>query len=199
MNAKLSPKERILKTADRLFYEQGYLSTGVNQIISEAKVAKASFYQHFPSKEDLVMAYIAAHNTELFDELRRVIHPQPTAKAKIVALFDYLMIFTEITQFRGCAFVNLTAEFSEPESQPRQQIARFKTDLRVFIAQLIQTGKSDKISPDESALKETPKLPTQLLCDTVFLLFEAALVESRVHHQLWPIETSREAVQQLLS
>ena len=50
---QLNPKDRILKTVERLFCEQGYLSTGINQIIAEAQVAKASFYQHFPSKEAL--------------------------------------------------------------------------------------------------------------------------------------------------
>ncbi|MEM9162783.1 MAG: TetR/AcrR family transcriptional regulator [Cyanobacteria bacterium P01_F01_bin.4] len=194
MKPQTSPKDRILKTADRLFYEQGYLSTGVNQIIKEAKVAKASFYQHFPSKEDLAMAYITAHNTEFFDKVHRVIKPHPTPTAKIIALFDYLMVFTQHTEFRGCAFVNLTAEFPAPDSQPRQQIAQFKTDLRRFIGQLIQAMTSA-----DTVAKETPKMPAQLLSDTVFLLFEAAMVESRIHHQLWPIEASRAVVQQLLS
>lgn len=193
MKSQISPKERILKTADRLFYEQGYLATGINQIIQEAKVAKASFYQHFPSKEDLLMAYIAAHNTELFDELHRVIKPHSTATAKIIALFDFLMVFTEHTEFRGCAFINLTAEFSEPDSPPRRQIAQFKTDLRLFIGQLVETSPAQDTPP-----KQAPKMPLKLLSDTVFLLFEAALVESRVHHQLWPIEASRSAVQQML-
>ena len=67
-----TPKERILKTVDRLFYEQGYLATGINQIIAEAKVAKASFYQHFPSKEALVLEYIEAHNTKFFQQLRHL-------------------------------------------------------------------------------------------------------------------------------
>lgn len=195
MKPQTSPKERILKTADRLFYEQGYLATGVNQIIADARVAKASFYQHFPSKEDLLMAYITAHNAELFNELYRVIKPYDQAKAKVIALFDFLMMFTEHTEFRGCAFVNLTAEFPEPDSQPRQQIAQFKTDLRDFIEQLVQTIKPvDTVSNS----KETAKMPTKLLSDTIFLLFEAAMVESRIHHQLWPIEASRSAVQQLL-
>ncbi|MEM9903967.1 MAG: TetR/AcrR family transcriptional regulator [Cyanobacteria bacterium P01_D01_bin.44] len=193
MKPQTSPKERILKTADRLFYEQGYLATGINQIIADARVAKASFYQHFPSKEDLLMAYIAAHNAELFGELYRVIKPHDKAKAKVIALFDYLMVFTEQTEFRGCAFVNLTAEFPEPDSQPRQRIAQFKTDLRDFIEQLIQTMK-----PVDPVSKETAKMPTKLLSDTIFLLFEAAMVESRIHHKLWPIEASRSAVQQLL-
>ena len=52
-----SPRERILDTATILFHQQGYNSTGINQIISEAKVAKASFYQHFKSKDDLCAAF----------------------------------------------------------------------------------------------------------------------------------------------
>ena len=51
----MDTRERILDTAARLFYAQGYNSTGINQVIKEANVAKASLYQHFPSKEDLLI------------------------------------------------------------------------------------------------------------------------------------------------
>jgi AcrR family transcriptional regulator len=58
-------RSRIIDTASRLFYSQGYNSTGINQVIKEANVAKSSLYQYFPSKDDLLVAYLneASKNT----------------------------------------------------------------------------------------------------------------------------------------
>ena len=184
-----TPKERILKTVDRLFYEQGYLATGINQIIAEAQVAKASFYQHFPSKEALVLEYIEAHNSSFCKKLQQLDKQFTEPRAKILALFDYLAEFAQQAEYRGCTFLNITAEFSQPESKPRQLIARFKTNLKVYIEQLVLETLPEDIS-SESA---------QTLATAVYLLFEAALIESRVHHDLWPIQASKAAVCQLLS
>ncbi len=186
---QLTPKERILKTVDRLFYEQGYLATGINQIIAEAQVAKASFYQHFPSKESLVLEYLEVHNTEFLNHIKQVEKQFSEPKAKILALFDDLADFARQTEFRGCPFLNLTAEFSQPESQPRQLIARFKTELKVYIEQLVLKVLPEKIDRESSLT----------LATSIYLLYEAASLESRVHHDLWPIEVSKAVVNQLLS
>ena len=184
-----TPKERILKTVDHLFYEQGYLATGINQIIAEAKVAKASFYQHFPSKEALVLEYIEAHNTKFFQQLRQLEKQFAEPKAKILALFDYLADIAQKSECRGCSFMNIAVEFSEPECKVRQLIAQFKTDFRLYIEQLVKKALTEDISPDSAQIKAT----------AVYLLFEAGSIESRVHRDPWPIQASKAAVIQLLN
>ncbi|MEM7593329.1 MAG: TetR/AcrR family transcriptional regulator [Cyanobacteria bacterium P01_A01_bin.83] len=186
---QLAPRERILNTVDRLFYEQGYLATGINQIIAQAQVAKASFYQHFPSKEILVLEYLKVYNDSFFQQLRQLNKQFAEPKAKILALFDLLVDFSQQAECRGCAFLNIAAEFSDPESEPRQLIAQFKTDLKLYIEQLVKQALPTDIAPELAQIKAT----------TVYLLFEAALIESRVHHDLWPIHTSKEAVAQLIN
>ncbi len=186
---QLTPKERILKTVDRLFYEQGYLATGINQIIAEARVAKASFYQHFPSKEALVLEYIKAYHTNFKMQLRQLEKQFAEPKANILALFDLLADFAQQAECRGCAFLNIAGEFSQPESKPRILIAQFKTDLKVYIEQLVLKALPENIDSESAQTRAT----------AVYLLFEAALVESRVHHDLWPIQASKAAVCQLLS
>ena len=64
---RLGPRERILETASRLFYTQGYNNTGINQILDEAKVAKASLYLHFGSKDELGIHYLKAGRKEWFE------------------------------------------------------------------------------------------------------------------------------------
>ncbi len=187
VNKQLTPKQRILKTVDRLFYQQGYLATGINQIIAEAQVAKASFYQHFSSKESLVLEYIAIHNAEFLNHEKQVEKKFSEPKAKILALFDDLTDFAQRTEYRGCPFLNLTAEFSQPESKPRQLIAQCKTEFRIYIEQLVSKAIPGKNNSQSS------------IATAIYLLYESALLEIRVHHNLWPIEASKFAVNQLLS
>lgn len=186
--SKLSdPKERILKTADRLFYEQGYLATGINQIIAEAQVAKASFYQHFPSKEDLVITYLNLRHTALLKRVRQTAESQPDPKIRIFAIFSLIKSFAEQTNFRGCAFLNMASEFPNRNSPVREIIAQHKTALRNYLEILV----GDAL-PKES--KEIVKAKTT----TIFLLLEGALVESQNYGEIWPIQAAEKAIQQLL-
>lgn len=186
---QLTPKERILKTVERLFCEQGYLSTGINQIIAEAQVAKASFYQHFSSKEGLILEYLETHASSLDSLLKQLDQEHSDSRAKIIALFDSLANLVEQTNFQGCIFLNISAEFSDSESRPRKLIAQCKNNLKVYIEQCVLDVLPEDIEPKIAQVKAI----------TVYLLLEGALVESRVHHDLWPFEISKAAVSQLLS
>ena len=183
-----SPKERILKTVDRLFYEQGYQGTGVNQIIAEAQVCKASFYQHFSSKEALALEYIEIHHRDFMQRLQQAVAQQREPREKLLSLFEYLKPTGESACWGGCTFINMVAEFADPQSQPRQLIARFKNDLRVYIEQLVRATMPEKSSAESVQIKAA----------TIYLLFEAAMMESRIHQNDWPIRASQEAVMQIL-
>jgi len=93
----MGARERIVETASRLFYTQGYNLTGINQVIAEADVAKASLYQHFTSKEDLLEEYLRLTAQSTNDTLRSVINSQKTAKDKVLGLFDFLIQFAKQT------------------------------------------------------------------------------------------------------
>lgn len=186
---QLPPKERILKTVERLFYEQGYLSTGINQIIAEAKVAKASFYQHFSSKEALILEYLETHNSYFCRQLQQLDQQVVDPNLKIPALFDLLADFVQKSEFRGCVFLNISAEFSQPESKPRKLIAQCKDKLKSYVEELVFAALPEDIPPESAQTRAT----------AIYLLLEAAFVESRIHHSLWPFEASKAAVIQLLS
>ena len=181
------PRERILKTADRLFYEQGYLATGINQIIAEAQVAKASFYQHFPSKEDLAIAYLEMRNATLLKRVRQGVEVQQDPKMRVMALFSLLRNFAEQTNFRGCAFLNMASEFPDRSSYVREIIVQHKTTLRNYIETLIR-----------AALPDEPEETVKTKANTTFILLEGSLVESQNYGNTWPIEAAEIAVQQLL-
>ena len=83
-------RERIIETALNLFYNQGYLATGINQIISESNIAKATFYAHFPSKEALCITYLQARHVLWMGWLKKSISGKKTAKEKLTGIFDFL-------------------------------------------------------------------------------------------------------------
>ena len=88
---KIGPRERIIETAQSLFFAQGYKATGINQIIKEAKVAKASFYDHFPSKDDLGEAYLNLSSEMVFNRFADVINSKSNPKEGLLGLFDFFI------------------------------------------------------------------------------------------------------------
>ena len=103
-------RDRVLSTATRLFYQDGIRATGIDRVIGEAKVAKASFYHHFPSKRDLVNAFLDQRHRNWMSWYAAAVENQlPTEGFAAVgtALFDWF----DLPDFRGCAFINSWVEF----------------------------------------------------------------------------------------
>ena len=109
-----SPRRRLLDTATRLFYQEGIHAVGIDRIIAEAGVAKATFYNHFPAKDDLVAAYI-----EEQDRLGRAavaaLPKQPPPKM-IAAIMGHISEAVTSGGLRGCPFLNAAAEYPDPAS-----------------------------------------------------------------------------------
>ncbi len=180
----LNPKTRILDVASRLFFEQGYQATGINQIIAEAKVAKASFYHHFSSKEELGLAYLEKLQHERSTRMHQMVEKQKDPKRRLTTLFNYLEELMTSANFGGCHSLNMVSEFPSPGSQVRKQISARKTSLRNYIFDLTRAAMPDD-AEDEAVSNRA---------DAIYILFEGAIMESRVHNDLWPIEAARRAV-----
>ena len=183
----LNTRARILDVASRLFFEQGYQATGINQIIAEAKVAKASFYHHFPSKEELGLAYLEKLQHERSARMCQMIEKQKDPKRRLTTLFDYLEELMTSSNFGGCHSLNMVSEFPSPGGRVRKQISARKTSLRNYIFDL--TRAALPADADEKAISNR--------ADAIYILFEGAIMESRVHNDLWPIEAARKAVASL--
>jgi len=134
-------KERILETADRLFYLKGIRAIGVDTIAAEIGISKRTLYNHFPSKEALISAYLE----------RRFMRHTPSDKRseispveQILGIFDSLERRFAAKDFRGCPFVNAVAELGA-ESKPVRKIAiAFKESRRLWFRDLlVQIGVSN--------------------------------------------------------
>ncbi|MFF7251521.1 TetR/AcrR family transcriptional regulator [Embleya sp. NPDC008237] len=119
-------RRRILETASTLFYAEGVRSVGIDRIIAEARVAKATFYHHFPAKDQLVRAYLEAE----YERQRTAVEAVRTAAANArQALFDIFGFLGENGAgpgFRGCPFTNAAAEYPDPAHPVRQTTAEYR-------------------------------------------------------------------------
>jgi AcrR family transcriptional regulator len=134
--AKTDMKERILKTADRLFYLQGIRAVGVDTIAAEIGISKRTLYNHFPSKDALIAAYLARRFT-------RFPASDTSPLEQILATFDSLERRFAGRNFRGCPFVNAVAELGEDKSVKKIAVA-FKESRRLwFRERLVELGVAD--------------------------------------------------------
>jgi AcrR family transcriptional regulator len=142
-------RERILETAFRLFYAKGIRAVGVDLIIGESGVAKATFYKHFPAKDDLVVAYLDRVDGIWSGQLRDAAAAAgPDPADQLVGLFDALGSACRREGYRGCAFINAAAE-SQPGTAVHQRTVAHKAAVLAWIRDLAeQAGARD---PDSLA------------------------------------------------
>ena len=184
---KLGVKERIIATASDLFYNQGYNQTGINQIISESEVAKASMYQHFRSKEDIAVAYLIARHSMWMGKLNDCVSIQNTAKGKVIGSFDYLLEWLNEVNFRGCGWHNIITDLPDGHDKIRDQAIYHKNDVRNWLHNLLKK----EIDYDETQAEE--------LGDEILILIEGAIILSQIQKNEWPIKSAKRTCIKLLA
>jgi AcrR family transcriptional regulator len=138
-----SARERLLTAADRLFYEEGVHTVGIDRVLEESGVAKGSLYYNFTGKDDLVRTYLenrhAAWAARIDDHMATV----RTHTAKILAVFDALAELFAQPDFRGCAFINAAAEAASGSAEDLAT-KDFRTWLHELFGTLVtQAGYTD--------------------------------------------------------
>ena len=103
-------RERLLAAANELFYREGVNNVGIERVIEHAGVAKASLYNAFGSKDELVRAYLVARHAARQDRMAKRLARHATPRDRLLAIFDLLAETVAEPTFRGCAFVNASAE-----------------------------------------------------------------------------------------
>lgn len=186
VNDKVAVRERLVDTAARLFYERGYTATGINEVIKEAGVAKASFYHHFPTKEDLLVKCLEVRHDRMMNEVRAFVGQGSTAGQKIARVFEWLGGICGCSKSHGCAYLNMVSEFHDAGSRVREFVRWHKKTFRGFLLELLSAHnltagvKGRKL--DEEQLEEA--------ADELYLLTEAVFASSPVHQCTWPSETA---------
>lgn len=180
-----SPRQRILETAGRLFTERGYECVGINEIIEKAEVAKASFYKHFPSKQDLCAAWLRDEADQCAERYQLVLAAPGPLRRKLRAQFDDLVCWVEGNCFRGCPFA-VTAAMREAGEESQEVIRRHTADQRSFWQSLAR----DHVSTAAKARD---------LGDSWFLLYTGAFTQAQNCGCAWPIKQAKKTALALLS
>jgi AcrR family transcriptional regulator len=186
MEKTSSVRNRIIDTSCRLFYDQGYQATGINQIIEEANIAKSSLYQHFKSKEELLVEYLTTINRNWFESFNKLTLNAASAEKNILSLFDYRKESAIKNHFKGCAFIRLAYELPNRDAKIAELISRHKLAVKAFIAKQVEL--LELVSEEEK----------NELIEMIYTLYEGCGIESTIQNSLKPIETSRAIVKRLI-
>src|SRR4051812_11969669 len=108
--ARRTARERLLASANELFYDEGIQTVGIDRVIEHAGVAKASLYNTFGSKEELIRAYLDAQRESLATRITAVVERFATPRERLLGVFDAQQEIITDSEYRGCAFARASAE-----------------------------------------------------------------------------------------
>lgn len=133
-----SARERILQTAHALFYREGIRATGIDRIIREAGVTKVTLYRHFPSKNDLVAAYLEDRHERWIKWFGEALRRLPGAAGfPLAPVLAALREWFADAAYRGCAFINGAVEFAGTSPAVAQRSLSHKQEMVAAIAALL--------------------------------------------------------------
>jgi AcrR family transcriptional regulator len=116
-------KVRILETANRLFYEEGTHVVGIDRLIAESGVTKATFYKHWGAKDTLIVEYITKRHDDVKDAVDAIVAEADGPRDAIHQLIVAIVNETQRPGFRGCPFINAAAEYPDARHAVREIVA----------------------------------------------------------------------------
>ena len=141
----VSKREQLVETALELFCQGGFHATGIDRILAESGVAKMTLYNHFKSKDELILAALRLRDERFRNSfMQKVERKTSDPVQRLLAIFDVLGEWCSSKGFTGCTFINASAEFSGHDDPIHQAAAEHKRLLLNFIRQLTEAAGVDK-------------------------------------------------------
>jgi AcrR family transcriptional regulator len=175
-------KQRILQAADDLFYNEGIHTVGIDRVIARAGVAKGSLYYSFTGKDDLVHDYLVHRHGKWAERVSAGIEAHTDPRARILAVYDVLGTLFAQPDYRGCAFMNATAE-----AAPDSVEAQAATTFRAWVHTLFLGLATDVDAADP-----------QQLADTLVLLYDGAVATAQMDKAPAAARTARRTAELIL-
>jgi AcrR family transcriptional regulator len=185
MKIATTPKEKLYDTAARLFYQHGYRAVGVDAIAAESGVGKMTLYRHYPSKDDLIVAFLRQSNEDFWGYFEQSIAGAPGAREKLVAFFQGLQDHVVSPACYGCPFINVASEYPEATYAGHQVALEHKQAVRTRFNLLAQ----------EAGARQPEELANALL-----LLMDGAYMAARMYGSVpgSPASSVADAARQLI-
>lgn len=145
--ARVSPRERLLAAANELFYEEGVHTVGIDRVIERAGVAKATLYNSFGSKDELIRAYLTGRHAIRREHMTSTIAKYDNPRDRLLGVFDVLTETFADPEYRGCAFLNASAE-----ARPNSPIVEATDEYRAWVRSLLTDLASEAGAADPANL-----------------------------------------------
>jgi AcrR family transcriptional regulator len=184
-----SRRDHLVDTAMQLFCRQGFRATGIDAVLAESGVAKKTLYNHFRSKDELIIAALQKRDENFMNFARegvaRLADKQTGDQrmARVLALFDAITEWASNDNFTGCAFINASAEFPRREDPIHVACANHKKLVTQFIEELLA----------DLPLNDSRKVARQIA-----LLIEGAIVTAHTTCDISGVPLAKETARQLL-
>lgn len=184
MNKKTTDtREKILKTAEQLIYQNGIHAMGMDLLVKTSGVARKSIYRHFQNKEDVASAALTERDEWWMQWFRTESDKGETPQERILNMFTALKSWFESDGFRGCAFINTAGEVGDPEDPIRQIAKMHKQKLLDYVLEVC----------GQLGVKEPEILARQLL-----ILLEGAITTSYVMGDWSAADKARDIAKMML-
>ncbi len=152
MKAEASPKERLFQTAARLFFRHGYRAVGVDTLAAESGIGKMTLYRHYPSKDDLIVAYLQESDRDFWAKFEKLTEAATAPREKLLAYFQGLQAYVVTPACHGCPFLNVATEYPETGFPGHEVALRHKQAVRARFEQLAQAAGARQPEALASAL-----------------------------------------------
>lgn len=183
-----SPRQRLLDAATKLFTEEGIRVIGIDRILREADVAKASLYSLLGSKDNLVIAYIEKLDGEYRARWTERTAMMIDADSKILAFFDMAIEEEPEKDFRGSPFLNAAAEYPRPETESERNIVAACLEHRTWMH-----------STMTELLNRKNGYPSETQANQLLIFLDGGMTGARVSRDVSPLLTARDLARQMLA
>jgi AcrR family transcriptional regulator len=179
-------RQRLIETAKRRFYRDGFRNVGIDAILTDVGISKAAFYKHFESKDELMVAVLSNVDEFLQNQFRQMVRERggPSGEGQLRAVLEVVQQVMAEPDFHGCIFVNAAIEFPLQTEPAHEAAARHKRWLEDFFFELAERAAA----PDPAGLAKE-----------LGMVIEGAYVTRAVTGDSGTIETARRLVDQIIS
>jgi len=176
-------RSHIIETAGTLFARKGYGNVGINEILKEGRIARASLYHHFESKEALCAAWLDRLHERSAEQHRRLLDSPETPEKQLADYFDALKKWLPGNDYRGCPYTNTGTFLQDEAPAVRDAIETHKIFIRDFFIELAARRRPGGGAPE--------------LGELLFLLYSGATTEAQNLRATWPVDRAKQAALRL--
>lgn len=183
MKKQTAPKDKVFQTAARMFYQHGYRAIGVDTLAADSGIGKMTLYRHYPSKDDLIVAYLKDSDELFWSNFEQITKDVATAREKLLAFFQALQDYVQTPACYGCPFLNVATEYPETDYPGHQVALEHKQSVRARFRHMAEEAGAKK---------------PEVLADQLFLLMDGAYIASRMFGAKNPAVHLAEAARTLI-